>query len=277
MKMPEPFLSRESIESFLHQLRALWGVNFLDYSAASVNRRLSKICLDYGFSKLEDLWLYLQENPWLKTDFLDRFTVNVTEMFRDPGFFKALMGHLALDVRPNYQIWHPGCSSGEEILSLAILLHMQNSLDQVKFLGSDINEKVLERATHRLVKARHMTDYEKAFTQTTGEVGLRSFFEPAGKEELSLRRNIPLKLELVLHDVTSLTPIATNKYELIVCRNLMIYFNPALQSRVLQFLVDSLKIGGIICLGSKESIVFMEDLSKLEILNADERIYRRTY
>lgn len=276
----EGLLSNEEVNRFLQGLKERTNIDFTGYSVASAARRLNRIRKEYGLFSYDTLLEKICSQPLLRMDFIERFTVNVTEMFRDPSFFKLLIPEViryAEDHRGSkpIQIWHPGCSSGEEILSLAIALHLHDRLDQFRFYGSDINEKVLERATRRLVKTRLLNEYEKAFNQSTAYSDLAQFFEYVNKDESRLLPSIPLDARFAVQNLTSLSWPGKGPFDIIICRNVMIYFAPDLQNEVFSFLLSKLKIGGLLALGHKESIVFCREASRLEILHHDARIFRK--
>lgn len=276
----EGLLSNEEVNRFLQALKERTNIDFTGYSVASAARRLNRIRKEYGLYSYDTLLDKIGSQPLLRMDFIERFTVNVTEMFRDPSFFKQLIlevrryANESLGPKP-IQVWHPGCSSGEEILSLAIALHLHDCLDQFRFYGSDINEKVLERATRRLVRTRLLGEYEKAFTQSTGHTNLAQFFEPVNKEESRLQPTIPLDARFAVQNLTALSWPGKGPFDIIICRNVMIYFAPDLQNEVFSFLLSKLKTGGVLALGHKESIVFCREASRLETLHHDARIFRK--
>lgn len=276
----EGLLSNEEVNRFLLGLKERTNIDFTGYSVASAARRLNRIRKEYGLFSYDTLLEKISSQPLLRMDFIERFTVNVTEMFRDPSFFKLLIEEVVRYADENtspkpIQIWHPGCSSGEEILSLAIALQLHNRLDQFRFYGSDINEKVLERATRRLVRTRLLGEYEKAFTQSTGHSNLAQFFEPVNKDESRLLPSIPLDARFAVQNLTTFSWPGKGPFDIIICRNVMIYFAPDLQNEVFSFLLSKLKMGGILALGHKESIVFCREASRLETLHHDARIFRK--
>jgi chemotaxis protein methyltransferase CheR len=267
-------LKSDEIQVFLKGLKLNFSLDFTEYSEASVHRRLSRVCEQLECDDLEELTQRLESDTNLLIEFLDQFTVNVTEMFRDPFFFQKLLPFLELEVKKDYCIWHPGCASGEEILSLAILLHRVKKLNYCKFTGTDLNEKVLERATKKWVKRRHIADYQRAFSQVTGDFDLLQYFEDDHSQELRLKKFVELKADYEVHDLVSLY-WEKGPFDLIVCRNVLIYFNKELQDKVFSFLIDKLKIGGVIAFGSRESVFFCKSYNQLEVLDRDARIFRK--
>jgi chemotaxis protein methyltransferase CheR len=265
---------QDEIQVFLEGLKLNFSLDFTQYSEASVIRRLSRVCEQLECEDLEELTQRLEFDSNLLIEFLDQFTVNVTEMFRDPFFFQKLLPFLEKDINKDYSIWHPGCSSGEEIISLAILLHRAKKLQYCTFTGTDLNEKVLERATKKWVKRRHISDYQRAFSQVTGDFDLLQYFEDDHSQELRLKKYVEMSAVFEVHDLVSLY-WEKGPFDLIVCRNVLIYFNTQLQDKVFSFLLEKLKVGGIIAFGSRESVFYCQDFNQLEILDQDARIFRK--
>jgi chemotaxis methyl-accepting protein methylase len=126
-----------------------------------------------------------------------------------------------------------------------------------------------------LVKKRAFEDYNRSYFQVSGTSDLHTFFEVVNADELALTRQVPLDLKLSVHDLTSLKPPTAQKFDLIVCRNTLIYFKPSLQNQVIAFLVSNLNSGGIIVLGSRESLAFYSESDNLQPLDEDSKIYRK--
>lgn len=276
----DDLLSSEEVKLFLSGLKQNTDIDFTGYSLSSSGRRLNRIRKEYGLFSYDTLLEKIISQPLLRLDFVERFTVNVTEMFRDPTFFRSLSVYideylLSVQEDRKLKIWHPGCSSGEEVLSLAIMMHLKNKLERIQFLGSDINEKVLERATRRLIRTRLLSDYEKSFHQATFETNLSQYFEEVNKEESRLRQDIPLDARFAVNNLIDLAWPGKGPFDVIICRNVMIYFTAELQNQVFSFFIDKLKVGGLLALGHKESIVFCKEAWRMDTLDQDSRIFRK--
>lgn len=276
----EGVLSSEEVRAFLEGLKERTDIDFTGYAVSSAARRLKRIRKQYGIYSYDTLIEKLSTEPLLKLDFVERFTVNVTEMFRDPVFFQEMTKILQEYIEDHSEdlpitFWHPGCSSGEEILSMAICMHLKGLANACRFVGSDINEKVLERATRKLIRTRHLSDYEKAYQMATGEANLASHFESINGDESILNDHIPVHSKFYVKNLVDLSWPGKGPFDVVMCRNVMIYFTPLLQDRVFSFLISKLKVGGILALGHKESIVFCSESNRLEPLNGDARIFRK--
>jgi chemotaxis protein methyltransferase CheR len=209
---------------------------------------------------------------------MDRFvlglSVNVSAMFRDPCFFRALREHVLPRLRtsPYIRIWQAGCSMGEEIYSLAILLAEEGLLDRCRIYATDINERLLEKAREGIYPLELMQKYTQNYIQAGGT---RSFSEyyTAAYDNAIFRPALHAQVVFAKHNLVTDGPF--NEFNLILCRNVMIYFNRRLQDRVHHLLYDSLATLGVIGLGSRETLSFTPLKDRYEELDAPHRLYRR--
>ena len=262
---------KEEIVSFLKEEK---GLDFSGYSEASVRRRVSKILSDLRLENVQEYITYLRNDSSAVKGFIERFTVNVTEMFRDPQFYKTML----IDVLPTLQklekisVWSAGCSSGEELLSLAILFKENGLLERTTFLGSDLSPKVLEQAKTGSYKERNLATYEKPYFDSGGKHKLGDYYSTYGTDgvfDKDLRANFRFeKFNLV-------TDVQTQQFDLVVCRNVLIYFNSQLQNSVFKSLNISLKPGGFLAVGSKESVIFYEDKGSYIEVKPESKIYQK--
>lgn len=271
---PTPF-SETDLLAFLEFLRDRLNVDFTGYSQASVNRRLTRILHDMGVQNLPALREKLIGYPDLRTEFIDKFTVNVTEMFRDPSFWRAVVEHVfpVWKEREFVKVWSAGCSTGEEIYTLMILLEEHGLRNKVKILGTDLNESVMHKAKKGRIGTRHYKDYQKAYQDAGGKLSLDRYFIPTSDDHMEL--NLTMigrvefrKLDLVLDEIPG-------QFDMILCRNVFIYFSPALQDLVLSKFITAMFPQAFFGLGSKESILFCRDRSQLVEVVQDERLYRK--
>ncbi|MGB0176855.1 MAG: CheR family methyltransferase, partial [Owenweeksia sp.] len=207
--------------------------------------------------------------------FIEKFTVNVTEMFRDPHFYKTLEEKIfpVLKQKDHIRIWSAGCSSGEEILSLSILLYELNLLHKCSILGTDINPKMLDIARSLTYKIRHIKTYFKPYLYAGGQHGLEKYFTTHGEHAIFnsfLHNNVRFKTFNLLDHLTE-----ENPFDLVVCRNVLIYFKSTLQNKVIDNLCSNLKPGGFLGLGSKESIIFYENKSDFKEIDLESKLYQK--
>ena len=259
---------------FLGFLRDKLDLDFTQYARASSALRVGMIMERMDAPTLDHLRDKLEHYPLLRQEFIHRFTVNVTELFRDPIFFKALAEH-AFPVwksLPEIKVWSAGCSSGEELFSVAILLEEHGLLDKATFLGTDLNEEILETARKGELAADKWRDAEEAYRQSGGKDALQNYFKPFGGKYY-LDERLLKRMTFERQDLTRQRPEGT--FDLVMCRNVFIYFNPELQNRAFQQLLPAVEVKGYLGIGSKESLVFCKGREKLLELNSKGILFTR--
>jgi chemotaxis protein methyltransferase CheR len=203
------------------------------------------------------------------------FTIQVTEMFRDPNFFKAFREKVIPVIRgyPFIRLWHAGCSSGEEIYSMAILLYEQGLYDKSIIYATDINEEALEKASAGVFPLEKMKIYTNNYLKSGGEQAFSEYYTATDKEATFhsfLRKNI------VFAQHNLVTDGSFNEFNVIICRNVMIYFNKDLQNRVHQLFYESLSPYGFLGLGKREAIKFSIHEDCYQVVDGEEKIYHKT-
>lgn len=251
-----------------------YGYDFRNYAISSLKRRIIRI-LELNGLTVETLQKKLIEQPAFIDKFLDELTVNVTEMFRDPGFWRVLREVIIPGILLNnkqFKIWHAGCSSGEEVLSMNILLSEMGILDDVTIIATDIDQNILERARSASHPLKSMELNEKNYIRFQGKKTFKDYYrEENGRAVFhkELLRNVSFrKHDLVMGDVF-------NKFDLILCRNVMIYFNQTLQNEVLKKFHGSLFKFGYLAVGSKESLISCEYANRFIVVNQEEKVYKK--
>ena len=268
------YISLEQKDLLLQFLSDNLDLHFQEYSESSVRRRISKILSELNLQTVEEYIKYLQrtENP--REEFLERFTVNVTEMFRDPYFYSVIINEIEKHVEEKraIKIWSAGCSSGEETLSLAILLKERNLLDKVSITGTDLSTSILKKAQSRTYKLRHMEYYDRAYREAGGKYDLEKYFEVNG-ENVIFDSDLCRPITFIENDLTTLPP--SNDFDFVICRNVLIYFNAQLQDTILNKFTNSLNDNGYLALGSKESLIFFQGRDVFIEVEPESRIYKK--
>ena len=266
-------LTTEQIAELIDLVKRVHGFDFSDYTKASLKRRITRIMMikKTGFYDLKHL---LVNNSSFFQEFLEEITVNVTEMFRDPGFYKALT-RLVLPYLSTYQqikIWSAGCSSGEEPYSLAILLDQARLKERAFIYGTDINTAVLKEARKGIYSYRNIKNYAENYTLSGLGGSLTDHFTTM-YDAAAIHNELKANTLFTVHNLISDT--AFNEFQLICCRNVFIYFETPLQEKILNLFYNSLCPYGFLCLGSKETI--RSDLFKMKFKAIDqkENIYQK--
>jgi chemotaxis protein methyltransferase CheR len=273
---PEERLETEMLELqlLLEGIYRRYGFDFREYAPASLKRRVwRRVQAERAGTIAGLLALVLHDADVMERLLLD-LSINVTSMFRDPTFYAAFRGQVVPMLRtyPFTRVWIAGCSTGEEVYSLAILLKEEGLYDRTRIYATDINETVLERAREGVFPLEKMKEYTGNYIRAGGK---RSFSEYylAKYEGVLFDRTLTQNVVWAPHNLVQ--DRSFNTFNVIVCRNVMIYFDRALQTRVHQLFYDSLERLGILALGHKESIRFTGLESAYEELNVDEKLYRK--
>lgn len=252
-----------------------YGYDFTNYAISSFKRRITRIIELYKFSSVDALTKKIADDPAFFEEFISEITVNVTEMFRDPSFWRILRDKVIPNILLNHKrvsIWHAGCSSGEEVYSMAILLKEMGILENSKIIATDIDDQILERAKSGVYTAKNMELNQKNYVRFRGENELNKYFEI--KNGLAyMDKSLVKDVSYRKHDLVK--GIVFNKFDIVLCRNVMIYFNQNLQNDVLKKLHESTFKYGYLAIGSKESLIWCEIANKFIVANNEEKIYKK--
>ncbi len=262
------------LKKITSEMHAKYGYDFRDYAMSSFKRRLLRIFQLYNLTA-ETLLRKINEQPEFVATFLDEVTVNTTEFFRDPGFWRLLREEVIPSILLNnqqFRILHAGCSSGEEVLSMAILLHEMGIYENISITATDIDTVILGKAKSAAYAIKSMELNEKNYIRFEGRTSLKDYYsEQNGKAMFDTRllRNVSFrKYDLVTGDVF-------NKFDLVLCRNVMIYFNQKLQNEVLKKLHASLFTYGYLCIGNKESVIWCDYANRFITVNQEEKVFKK--
>ncbi|MEA2704547.1 MAG: chemotaxis protein methyltransferase CheR [Actinomycetota bacterium] len=271
-----PDAEREEIEIdvLLEAVYRRYGFDFREYARASLRRRLRRRADLEGLRSLSGLLELLLHDPDCMERLLLDLSINVTAMFRDPEFYRAFRTKVVplLRTYPFFRIWNAGCSTGEETWSLAILLAEEGLLDRARIYATDINESVLAKAREGVFPLEKMREYTENY-QAAG--GTRSFSEyyVAAYDGARFTPSLAHNVVFALHNLAA--DRSFNEFHVVVCRNVMIYFDTPLQQRVHELFYDSLVRLGVLGLGPKESVSFTPHDGDYQVLDRDLRLYRK--
>lgn len=267
-------ITSPQIDDLLGAVAQRYGYDFTEYSRASMQRRIDSFYIKGRHTSFADMKnRILKEAAWFMY-FVEEITVNVTEMFRDGGFYKTVREQLlpVLATYPFIRIWHAGCSTGEEVYSMAVLLKEAGLLHKSILYGTDINQAVLEKAKTGIFPASQMQQYSENYIRSGGQEDFSSYYTA----NYSSARFDPSLAERMIFSTHNLVADASfNEFQLIVCRNTLIYFDRELQERVMQLFDKSLDSLGFLALGSKESLRFSTIAPHYKQLENREKIWRK--
>lgn len=249
-----------------------YGFDFRHYAPASLKRRIQHCVREEKVSSVSALQEKLLYNTACMERFLLALSINVTALFRDAGFYRAFREKIVPRLRtyPFIRIWHAGCSSGEEVYSLAILLQEEGLYDRVRLYATDMNEVILTRARDGIYPLDRMRLYARNYLDAGGRRSLADYYTAQYGRAIfhgSLKKNI------IWSQHNLVTDGSFNEFHVIFCRNVLIYFDKTLQARVHQLLYDSLVTFGVLGLGQMESIRFSPYESRYEVLDSVEKWY----
>jgi len=263
------------VELFISALFMKYGYDFRNYSKAHMKRRIMhRLSLTPGIKNISELtYKILYDEDFFKTIISD-FSINVTEMFRDSDFYKGLREKIIpyLKTYPFIKIWHAGCSTGEEVYSMAILLMEEGLYERTQIYATDFNDSVLEEAKAGIYPIERIKEYTQNYQRAGGNESFSKYYT-AKYEWAKFDDN--LKKRVVFSNHNLVTDGAFGEMNLIICRNVLIYFDRDLQDRVFKLFKESLVYGGILGIGSKETLNFSSVKNDFSTLLEKEKIYKK--
>jgi chemotaxis protein methyltransferase CheR len=264
----------EDTRAFLDAIYARYGYDLRGYAAASIRRRVAAALSKAGLTDVGELRARCLEAPGFFAEVLESLTVKASDMFRDPAFFRTLCSRLTPMLRtyPRLDIWVCGCATGEEAYSLAILLCEAGLYDRCQIYATDLSPRALACAKTGVYPLASVSSFGESYRQAGGTSQFASYYT-AAYDRIAIREQIRSNIVFFEHDLVNDYPFG--QMQVVLCRNVMIYFGRELQDKVLGKLAAGLRPGGFLCLGASERLPrsaapWFEDFAP------DERIYRRS-
>lgn len=264
------------IRLLLEGIQQIYGYDFREYASSSIKRRLTHWLAESEFDTFSSAQSQLLRDRGLFEDLLRGITVNVTEMFRDPAFFKAVREQVVpfLKTYPFVKIWHAGCATGEEAYSMAILLNEEGMEGRYRMYATDINETVLHNAEEGVIPLAEMQRFTRNYQKSGGTASFANYYT-ARYDRAVLSPSLKKDIVFAPHNLA--TDAAFGEMNMVLCRNVMIYFKHSLKERCLELFDSSLPAGGFLCLGLKETLERKTINATYEELAPHMRIYRKSY
>jgi chemotaxis protein methyltransferase CheR len=261
------------IRLLLSAIQAKYGYHFVDYAEGSIRRRVRAALTRSGLAHLGELQHRILLDPSFFASILDDLTVRVSEVFRDPAFFRAFRERVLPILRtyPQLKIWHAGCASGEEVYSTAILLAEENLYERSQIYATDMSPKALEAARAGVYSEERALEFERNYLESGGKARLDAHFSSA-YGRIAVREGLRRNVVFFQHDLA--TDHALGEMHVVFCRNVLIYFGSPLRDRVFSTFAGCLERSGFLCLGVNEGLSPFAKESFTEFAER-ERIFRR--
>ena len=262
------------MELVLQAMQSGYGYDFKSYSKASVYRRLNLFREKNNYKNVSSIIPDLLRDQDLLSDLVQYLSIPVSDIFRDPWVFRFLRDEIFPDLRtyPSVKIWSAGCALGEEVYSLSILSGETGLNGKVKIYGTDFNDSSLNAARKGIYNIDRVRNFTRNYQQSGGYEDFSNYYH-AGYD--SVKMSDVLKKDIVFTNHNLVSDSSFGEMNLILCRNVLIYFDTDLQNRVLQMITDSLVHGGYLCLGTKESLSLSTVKNSYSLLDSDARIYKK--
>jgi chemotaxis protein methyltransferase CheR len=259
-------LKDDELRQLLLHIQKNHNYDFTRYAIPSLKRRIERILTIYEINTVQEIIRRLGEDSFFFSRFLTEVTVGVTEMFRDPQVWELMRDEVLpfLSRLPEIKIWHAGCSTGEEVFSMAIMLKEAGLLHKTQLMATDINLNSLEVARQGVYSHRKIELYERNYLAYQGKESFLDYFKTVN-ENFGVIDELKERVTFVHHNLVS--GEAPGSFNLIVCRNVLIYFDQELQDVVLQKFMDSLSKGGYLVLGNYESLIWCSGVDKFDIVS----------
>jgi chemotaxis protein methyltransferase CheR len=264
----------KDIKRIIEAIKESIGVDFNNYAFSSFKRRVVRFLEMNKIRNIDEFISRIKTDKIYTDNLVKEITVNVTEMFRDPSFWVVLRDKILpqLSNKPSFKIWHSACSTGEEVYSMAILLKESNLLKNTSIVATDINSNVLKVAEKGVYSLKDQSTNSKNYEQFGGKNKLSDYYTVLDKTvqfDIKLVDNVDFRSHNLVQD----NPIC--EFDLILCRNVLIYFNFELQEKVIETFNKSMSVGSFLGIGSKESIRWCKNTCLFEAESVDEKIYRK--
>ncbi|HKU17262.1 MAG TPA: protein-glutamate O-methyltransferase CheR [Steroidobacteraceae bacterium] len=263
-----------AITALLETVNDRTGLDFRDYAPSSLHRRIERRVVAEHVGSVAALHALVEAEPAALARLAEALTVPVTSMFRDPAFFREFRAHVAplLRTHPFLRLWVAGCSTGQEVYSLAIALHEEGLYERSRIYATELQPATLDQAASGIYPLASMQEYTRNYQEAGGTADFSDYYF-ADASSAIMRPHLRNNVVFAVHNLVS--DRSFNEFHLIFCRNVMIYFNRPLQQRVHDLLYDSLALWGYLGLGRSESVRFSRHEHRYEPVSERERLYRK--
>jgi len=275
-KMKIEDTSELEISLILEAIYQKYGYDFRQYSKAHINRRIKNKMRMSGLEDISHFQNKVLNEEIFANELLQDLSITVTEMFRDQDFYRSLRENVIpiLKTYPFIKIWHAGCATGEEAYSMAIILQEEGLYDRTTIYATDFNQQALNRAKEGIFSNALMREYTSNYQLSGGKEPFSSYYT-SSHDNIIMNQSLKKNIVWANHNLVIDSVFA--EVHLILCRNVLIYFDVNLQNKVQKLFYGSLVNGGILCLGSKESLRFTDFFERYSELDKKQRIFKKKY
>lgn len=269
-------ISTIEVSLLLEAIYQKYGYDFRQYSLAHIVRRINNRMIMSGLNTIAEMQSKILSDQAFASQLLLDLSITVTEMFRDPGFYKSLRENV-IPILKTYsfiKIWHAGCSTGEEAYSMAIILKEEGIYDRTTIYATDFNQHALNKAKEGIFSNELMKEYTLNYQLSGGKESFAGYYT-SSYDHVIMNRSLGENIVWAHHNLVTDSVFA--EVQMILCRNVLIYFNRDLQNKVQALFHESLTNGGILCLGSKESLHFSDLCAEYTELDKKQRIFKKRY
>lgn len=262
------------MDLLLEALFKLYGYDFRQYARASITRRVKDYFAHTNLKSISELLPRVMNDAEFSSELILSFSVSVTEMFRDPMVYKQLREKIIPVLRtwPFIKVWHAGCSTGEEVYSLAIVFREEGLYKHTTFYATDFNDNVLQKAKQGIYRTEQIRLAVKNYIESGGTGALSDYYH-ANYQAVMLDPSLKERITCANHNLVA--DQTFGEFQLIFCRNVLIYFDREFQNRVIRLMTESLVHGGFLCLGTKETLEFSEESHHYDTIDKKNRIYQK--
>jgi len=262
------------IDLLLEAIHQRYGYDFRSYAHASIARRVRQFLSSSGCGCVSALIPRLLHDEEFFSRLAQQFSIPVTEMFRDPFVYRAIRERVLplLRTYPFFKVWHAGCSTGEEVYSLAILLKEEGLYDRATIYATDFNDNALRQARQGIYSMEKIKEATANYQQMPGRASFSGYYH-ARYDAAAMNGALKERITFANHNLA--TDSAFGEMHLVLCRNVLIYFNRELQNRALGLFTESLVHGGYLCLGAKEDLQFTAVAEAYEVVDGRAKVYRK--
>jgi len=268
-------LTNEEMNSLSQSILKRYGIDFTCYEPKSLRRRIVRVMSLYDLPNAHALWVKLLHEPEFVKPFMSEVSVGMTSMFRDPELWVALKKRLAIEFRnrTSMKVWHAGCSTGEEVYSMGVILQEIRLQDIAIALATDFNEMAVREAKSGLYHKIKTTDNAAAYKQVTSYRDFSTYYSETDGTQVQMNPELVKHVEFKYHNL--ITDNFPAGFDLIFCRNVMIYFDVPAKRRLLDKFYEALNPGGLFIIGFYDAVMNIVDDQKLELIDPDVKIFRK--